>query len=68
MRVTKSRSFTKALSYRVFGTVASFIIIYIVTGKGTLATIVAFWETIVKVVLYYFHERVWNWLPWGRVE
>lgn len=68
MRVTKSRSFTKALSYRIFGTVASFIIIYIVTGKGTLATIVAFWETIVKVVLYYFHERVWNWLPWGRVE
>ena len=66
MKVTKARSFTKSLSYRVFGTLSSWAVVYIITGKGSLATLVAFWETIVKVAIYYVHERAWNKIQWGR--
>ena len=66
MKVTKSRSFTKSVSYRVFGTITSFAVVYVITGKGGLATLIAFWETIVKVGVYYWHERVWDKISWGR--
>lgn len=66
MKVSKSRSFTKSLSYRVFGTLTSFAVVYVITGKGSLATLIAFWETVVKVGVYYWHERVWDKIKWGR--
>jgi len=66
MNVTKSRSFTKSLSYRIFGTLSSWAVVYVITGKGSLATLVAFWETVVKVIIYYWHERIWNKIQWGR--
>ncbi len=66
MKVTKSRSLVKALSYRVFGTFTSWAVVFAITGKGTLAAIIAFWETVIKIVVYYWHERVWNFISWGR--
>lgn len=66
MKVTKTRSFVKSLSYRVWGTVSSWVVVYVITGKGSLATLVSFWETVVKVFIYYFHERAWNIVQWGR--
>lgn len=66
MKVTKARSFTKSLSYRVFGTLTSWAVVYVITGKGSLATLVAFWETVVKVAVYYWHERIWDKVRWGR--
>jgi uncharacterized membrane protein len=66
MKVTKARSFLKSLTYRIFGTVSSWAVVYVITGKGTLATLIAFWETIVKVFIYYFHERAWDKISWGR--
>ena len=66
MKVSKSRSFTKSLSYRVFGTLTSFAVVYVITGKGSLATLIAFWETVVKVGVYHWHGRVWGKIKWGR--
>jgi uncharacterized membrane protein len=66
MNVTKSRSFVKAWSYRVFGTITSFIVVYIITKEIALSTIIAFWETVLKVGVYYWHERIWNKIHWGR--
>jgi uncharacterized membrane protein len=42
--------------------------VYAITGKGSLATLIAFWETVVKVGVYYWHERVWDKLNWGRIS
>ena len=68
MKVTKARSFTKSLSYRVFGTLSSFLVAYAITGKGSLSALIAFWETIVKVGIYYWHERIWDKIRWGRLH
>jgi uncharacterized membrane protein len=66
VNVTKSRSFTKSLSYRIFGTLSSFLVVFAITGEGTLSALIAFWETVVKVVIYYWHERIWDKIKWGR--
>jgi uncharacterized membrane protein len=66
MKVSKSRSFVKALSYRIFGTLSSWAVVFVITGEGTLAVLIAFWETVIKIFIYYAHERAWNLVSWGR--
>jgi uncharacterized membrane protein len=66
MKVTRNRSFVKSLTYRLFGTLTSWAVVYAITNKGSLASLIAFWETVVKIAFYYWHERVWNKITWGR--
>ena len=62
------RSFVKALSWRLTGTVDTMVVSYIVTGKVKLAVSIGAIELFTKVGLYYMHERVWNKLSFGRVK
>jgi uncharacterized membrane protein len=66
MTVTKARSFVKALSYRIWGTLSSVAVAYVITKNASLSVTIAFWETVVKVFIYYAHERGWNYIQWGR--
>ena len=66
MKVTKTRSLVKALSYRIWGTLSSFVVAYVITKNATLSGAIAFWETVVKIFIYYAHERGWNYIQWGR--
>jgi uncharacterized membrane protein len=66
MKVTKSRSLVKALSYRIWGTLSSVVVAYAITKNAALSVTIAFWETVVKVFIYYAHERGWNMIQWGR--
>ena len=65
---THSRSFFKAVSWRILGSVDTFIISYFVTGKLVFAASIASVETVTKVILFYGHERVWAAVPWGRAD
>lgn len=60
------RSLAKAVSWRVTGTIDTFIISWIITGHVLLATGIAFTEIMTKIVLFWLHERVWNKIQWGR--
>jgi uncharacterized membrane protein len=66
MKVTRSRSFVKALSYRIWGTLSSVAVAYVITKNASLSITIAFWETVVKIFIYYAHERGWNMIQWGR--
>lgn len=67
MKVTKSRSAVKALTWRTVGTVDTFILSWVITGKPEMAFSIASLEVLTKTVLYYFHERGWNRVQWGRI-
>jgi len=67
MNVSKSRSLAKAFTWRATGTTDTFLIGWLVTGKASLAGIIASVEVATKITLYYFHERLWNRVKWGRV-
>ena len=62
------RSFVKALSWRITGTVDTIVVSLIVTGKLKLAVSIGVVELFTKVLLYYAHERVWNKISFGRVK
>jgi uncharacterized membrane protein len=65
-REAHGRSLAKAVSWRITGTVDTFIISFIVTGKATIAGSIAAVELMTKIGLYYFHERIWAVIPWGH--
>tara|TARA_R110000868_G_scaffold66695_8_gene198543 strand:+ start:7616 stop:7822 length:207 start_codon:yes stop_codon:yes gene_type:complete len=60
------RSLAKAISWRVTGTIDTFVISWIITGEIGLATGIAFTEIMTKVILYWVHERVWNKIDLGK--
>lgn len=60
------RSFIKAVSWRMVGTIDTFVISFFVTGKVSVAGSIASIEIITKILIYYLHERVWSMVPWGH--
>ncbi len=63
---THSRSFAKALSWRLTGTIDTVIISLVVTGSVKLAAAIGVTEVFTKSLLYYLHERAWLKIPFGR--
>ena len=68
MSDTSVRSLAKAVSWRITGTIDTFIISWIITGEPLLASGIALTEIMTKVGLYWLHERVWTRIKWGRQE
>jgi uncharacterized membrane protein len=66
MTETPVRSLAKAVSWRVTGTIDTFVISWLITGQVLLATGIAFTEIMTKIFLFWMHERVWNKINWGR--
>ncbi|AGR78346.1 conserved hypothetical protein (DUF2061 domain) [Aliarcobacter butzleri 7h1h] len=62
------RSVVKAVSWRTVGTLDTMIVSYFVTGNLIMAASIGSIEVITKMVLYYFHERAWNKLSFGKVK
>ncbi len=60
------RSIVKTISWRVVGTLATVAISYFITGTLALAFSIGGIELVSKMVLYFFHERTWNNIKWGK--
>lgn len=60
------RSVIKALSWRILGTIDTLVVSYILSGKIVLAASIASVDFLTKLVLYFFHERIWNKIKWGK--
>lgn len=60
---THLRSIIKALSWRIFATITTILIVFAFTRKIVLSLGIGAVEVVVKLILYYFHERVWTAIP-----
>jgi len=60
------RSVAKSISWRIIGTLDTILISWVITGELTLAFSIGSIELVTKMVLYFFHERIWNSIKWGR--
>lgn len=60
------RSVAKAVSWRIIGTLDTLLISYLLTGKVAIAASIASIDFITKMFLYFFHERIWNKISWGK--
>lgn len=60
------RSIVKAISWRMVGTLDTLIVSFFITQKISLATTIASVDFVTKIILYFFHERIWNAVKWGK--
>lgn len=57
--VSYKRHVIKTITWRIIGTLDTMIISWIITGSWKWGLTIGGVEVITKMVLYYFHERVW---------
>jgi adenylylsulfate kinase len=62
----RKRSIIKTVSWRIFATFTTMIIVFSFTRKISLSLGVGFFEITSKLALYYVHERLWNKISWGK--
>lgn len=60
------RSVVKAFSWRITGTIDTIIVSFVLTGSAKAAFSIGFAELFTKMALYYFHERIWSKLNFGK--
>jgi uncharacterized membrane protein len=65
---SRIRSLIKAFTWRLIGSLDTFLLSLLVTRNGTFALSIAGVEALTKIVLYYIHERVWRRVAWGRLD
>ena len=53
------RSLLKTVSWRIVGTLDTITISYVITGEVRSALSIGGIEVFSKMILYYFHERLW---------
>jgi adenylylsulfate kinase len=62
------RSLAKAISWRIVATLTTILLVFMFTGNWVISTGVGATEVVVKILVYYAHERVWNLSHFGRKE
>lgn len=62
------RSVVKTISWRTLGTLDTIIISYFITGNLVMAASIGSIEVVTKMILYYFHERAWNKISFGKTK
>ncbi|MFI4994799.1 MAG: DUF2061 domain-containing protein [Hyphomicrobiales bacterium] len=60
VRDSHSRSFAKAVSWRITGSLDTLVLSFVFTGSFRIAGSIAAAEMVTKMVLYYLHERAWS--------
>ena len=53
------RHFAKTITWRIVGTIDTMIIGWLITGNPITGLKIGGIELITKMILYYFHERIW---------
>jgi len=61
------RTISKSITWRALITVNNFVIPYLTTGSWQAAVAFLTIATVMNIVIYYSHERVWNRFLWGKL-
>ncbi len=63
-----ARSIAKAVSYRVLGSICTGVLFYVLSGNAKMSVGAGLADTVIKIGLYFFHERLWNHINFGRAR
>jgi uncharacterized membrane protein len=64
---TLRRSIVKTFSYRVVILILDFTSIYLFTGQVKVAFGFMLVSNIYTTLAYFFHERIWGRIKWGKI-
>jgi adenylylsulfate kinase len=65
---TNARSIAKAISYRTLGSLSTALIVFFFSGDLKVSAGVGALDVVAKLGLYFVHERVWNYIGFGRQQ
>jgi len=68
LRESHLRSVLKAFSWRIVATLTTATIAYGITGEIDTAIMIGSIEFVLKMFIYYVHERAWQLVPRGGVR
>ncbi|MBX5493986.1 MAG: DUF2061 domain-containing protein [Bryobacteraceae bacterium] len=63
---THARSLAKALSYRLLGSLSTAALVFLISRDFMLSMGAGVTDSLVKIVLYFLHERLWDHIDFGR--
>ncbi len=61
LKVSLGISFVKSITWRIIASLTTTTLVFIATGKLDWALGVGVADVIIKLILYFIHERVWEW-------
>lgn len=62
------RSLLKTISWRLIGTLDTVLVSWFIIGNIKFAFSIGGIELITKMLLYFFHERTWEKIKWGKIN
>jgi uncharacterized membrane protein len=72
---TPGRSLAKAVSWRIVASLTTFLITFVIFRQRIsgpykqileASTLVLIFDVVIKIMIYYFHERLWTNISWGK--
>lgn len=75
MKDTPGRSLAKAISWRIIASLTTFLITFVIFRQRIAgpykqileaSTLVMIFDVVIKIMIYYFHERLWTNISWGK--
>jgi adenylylsulfate kinase len=63
-----NRSLVKSITWRILATLTTMLLVWIAFGRIDKAIGVGIIEFILKLIVYYGHERAWARVSWGLVS
>ena len=64
---SNARSIAKTFSWRLWATIITTCVVYATTKEFKFAMEIGLLDTTIKLGAYFFHERLWNKVEFGRV-
>lgn len=61
------RSIAKTITWRIIATLITTVVAFFFTQKAAVSLGIGFSDTAIKLFFYYFHERGWNKLDFGKI-
>lgn len=58
----------KSIVWRVICIVVSILTSFLLTGRWDVSVAIGGIYNAITMILYYFHERIWNLIKWGIAE
>lgn len=67
-RETHARSVAKAFSWRILGTLATSLLVFLFTRRLAMSLAIGAFEFVSKIGLFWLHERLWDRTRFGKRE
>ncbi|HRZ86031.1 MAG TPA: DUF2061 domain-containing protein [Candidatus Paceibacterota bacterium] len=66
MSSTKKRSLIKGITWEIFSFIVTLIALFLVYGNIILSIKFAFGLSLIKIIFFFIHERLWKKVKWGK--